>query len=253
MVQIRGFPFLLLLAGCAAGPPPTPQVDAERPWIAERSAMTSTLWAPGPTSLATDLGLMSDSEDVDATVGKLLSAKVTLPDRIRVGFLELRSTEGPWSWLDRNEGMNQELADSVAQALTRVPRIERGEVLPHLVVGDRPTIARLREGSARLQTDLLLVYRPSCQIYTRVSFFGAADYRAVCTLEMAVLDVRSGVLPLSSVVTRAVVAEKRRGDYSDADRIQRAELTAVTDALEQDVGALGAYLSTAPASGSSTH
>lgn len=248
MLRIRGFPALLLLAACAASPRPTAQVGPERPWTLAGAAMSSRLWAPGPNSLANDLGLISDSEDVDSTVGKLLSAKVNLPDRIRVGFLELRSTEGPWNWLDPNNGMNQELADSVEQALARIPRIARATVLPRLVVGERPTIARLRDGSARLQTDLLLVYRPSCQIYSRQPFFGSTDYRAVCTLETVVLDVRSGVLPLSSVVTRGVEAEKRHGDYSDSDRIQRAELAAVTLALAQNVNELGSYLASVPPS-----
>jgi hypothetical protein len=249
MPSIRALPLLLLLAGCAAGPPPSTQVGAERPWVMTSASRVYAAWAPGPTSLATDLGLMSDSDQVDSSVGKLLSVRVTLPDHIRLGFLELRPTEGPLSWLNPTDGMTQALADSVAQALTRIPRIERGVVLPRLVVGDRPTIARLREGSARLQTDLLLVYRPSCQIYSRVPFFGGTDYRAVCTLEMAVLDVRSGVIPVSSVVTREVVAQKRHGDYSDSDRIQRAEFEAVTQALAQDVSELGAYLSGVPVSG----
>ncbi|HKV44520.1 MAG TPA: hypothetical protein VJT32_07580 [bacterium] len=204
--------------------------------------MASSLWEPEANSLAADLGIVSDSNEADSSVARLLSAKVSLPEHVRVGFLELRSPSGPWSWLDRGEGMNQALSDSLSGALIRIPRIARGVVLPRLVVGERPTIDRLRQASARLQADLLLVYRPGCTLYDRQPFFGAPEYRAVCTLEMAVLDVRSGVIPVSAMVTREVLARKEHGDFSEAARIQRAEFEAVLQALGQDVTELGTYL-----------
>jgi hypothetical protein len=55
-------------------------------------------------------------------------------------------------------------------ALSHSSRVTRALVLPALFVGDKPTVAGLREGAARLQARVLLVYRPNCRFYERVPF-----------------------------------------------------------------------------------
>jgi len=243
------FSMLLGLAGCATTSRPSTQAMPERPWraIGAAASMARDVWSPAATPLMEDLGLASDSGgSPDSAIIHLLSVRIALPAHVQVGVLQLGATPVWWGDVTGPDAMTQALADSVTQAASRAPRVSRVSILPTLIVGQHPSVSRLREGAARMQADVLLVYRPGCRLYDRQPFIGSTEYRAVCTLEAAVLDTRSGLIPFSIVVTSERVTRRVHGEFDDAETIRRAQLQAVTEGLQEIAARLGTFLDKVP-------
>lgn len=251
MAQLRALLPLMAIA-CHNQPPQTaPAVGAERPW---RLALTSQL-ANGvgmfdDEPLGSALGLSSEAVD-DSTIEVLLGHRLTFPARVTVGILHLPGAMARRSWFFTGEAgdLTQTLADSVVAAISRAPRVERAAVLPVLVVGDQPTVARLREAAARLQAQVLMVYRPNCRLYERVPFVGSTQYRAVCTIEALALDTRSGVIPFSTIITREDITRRERGDFDATGTWRRIQLQALVKAVVEVSIRMGTFLSSVPEPG----
>lgn len=170
----RVLPSLVLVSiACQNAPPQTaPTPAGERPW---RAAAFSQLRAEGlwldDEPLGADLGL-SAGQAADSTIERLLAHRLTLPSSVGVAILHLPGARASRSWFSSGTGteLTQTLADSMMAALSHSSRVTRALVLPALFVGDKPTVAGLREGAARLQARVLLVYRPNCRFYERVPF-----------------------------------------------------------------------------------
>lgn len=239
-----------ILLGCQTPPAQNPVPVSERPWRpAGTFAMSRAALMVDDEPLANDLALVS-GDTPDSAIDNLLARRLALPGRITVGILHLPGPRARFSWFTSGElsDQTQALADSAVAVLLRSKRVERAVVLPVVVVGERYTVASLREAAARLQAHVLLVYRPTCKFYERDPFIGSPQYRAVCTIEAVALETRLGLLPFSTVVTREYVTQKQRGDFDVSAAWRRAQLQALTFGVI-DVGTrLGASLATVPES-----
>lgn len=246
----RLLPLLSVLSiACQNTPPQTaPTPVGDRPW---RTAAFSQLRAEGlwldEEPLGSDLGL-SAGDAADSTIERLLAHRLTLPPGVSVAILHFPGARVGRSWFSSRDvsELTQALADSMVAALSSSPRVTRAVVLPALFVGEKPTIAGLREGAARLQARVLLVYRPSCRFYERVPFVGSTQYRALCTIEAAALDTRSGVIPWSTVVTREYVTQRQRGDFDAGGTWRRAQHQALLVAGADVSGRIGTFLVRVP-------
>lgn len=240
----------IVVLACQPQPVQSPAPASERPWRPASSyAMTRAAFMVDEEPLATDLALIA-GDTPDTSIENLLDRRFSLPSRIAVGILHLPGPQARISWYASGDlsDQTQAVADSAVAVLGRAPRVERATTLPVMVVGERYTIASLREAAARLQAHVLLVYRPSCKFYQRDPFIGGSQYRAVCTSEAVALDTRSGLLPFSTVVTREYVTQKQRGDFDERATWRRAQLHAVTLAVLEVGTRLGTFLSGVPQS-----
>lgn len=240
---------LLVSVACQNAPPQTaPTPAGDRPW---RAAAFSQLRGDGlwldDEPLGAELGL-STGDAPDSTIERLLAHRLTLPPGVSLAILHLPGARATRSWLSSGTVTEQTqiLADSMVAALSRSSRVTRALVLPALFVGDKPTIAGLREGAARLQARVLLVYRPSCRFYERVPFVGSSQYRALCTIEAAVLETLSGVIPWSTVVTRDYVTQRQRGDFDAGGTWRRAQVEALLIAGLEVSSRVGTFLVRVP-------
>lgn len=199
--------------------------------------------------LAADLALVA-GDTPDSAIDNLLARRLVLPARVSVGILHLPGARARFRWFSIGElsDQTQELADSAVGVLLRSNRVERASVLPAMVVGDRYTVATLREAAARQQTHVLIVYRPTCKFYERDPFIGAPQYRAVCTIEAVALETRLGLLPFSTVVTREHVTQKQRRDFDVSAAWRRAQLQAVISGVSEVGARLGTFLNAVPES-----
>lgn len=176
-----------------------------------------------------------------------MNQQLTLPANVSVALLQLRGQQARRWWAPgETNDMSQQLADSALVYLRAASRVQRAEVMPALVVGEQHSIAALREAAARLQADLLLVYRPSCRLYERAPFLGALQWRATCTLEAVALETRSGLLPFSAVITRDQVTQRERGEFEDLEAQRRAEVRSMLLALHGIVDRLTIRLAGVP-------
>ncbi len=104
------------------------------------------------------------------------------------------------------------------------------------------TLPHLRQAAARFQADQLLIYRTSTQNYQRVKLFSPDETRAYCTVEAVLFDIRTGIIPFSTVVTEDFSAKKEKGDYDLSETVAKANQQAVGKAWLRIADEVKAFL-----------
>ncbi|MEL6802970.1 MAG: hypothetical protein AAFO91_04205, partial [Bacteroidota bacterium] len=106
---------------------------------------------------------------------------------------------------------------------------------PSMLTSNQPNIFQLREAAVRLQADMLLVYTVRSDLYYRYRTFQKNDAKAFATVEVLLLDTRTGVVPHTQILTRESYTSKADQDWSNEELRRRAENGAIMKALG-DVG-----------------
>ncbi|MFA5560974.1 MAG: hypothetical protein WC964_04285 [Acholeplasmataceae bacterium] len=94
-----------------------------------------------------------------------------------------------------------------------------------------PTLPILREAAVRLQSPIMIVFRISSDIYEEFRFFRSNKAKAFATLELVLLDVRTGIIPFTSIVTEEYMTEKIESDSNFRETMKRAEREATLKSL----------------------
>jgi hypothetical protein len=185
------------------------------------------------------------SED---NIKTLLDGKLILPDTLRVAVFQVGMNNRFYSnmlYQRTNEVSvrgRQSLFDSLSLRLKQNPRVEEIHAIPTMMLSTYPNITQLREASVRLQSDVLLVYSTVSDIYTRYKVIKKDEVKAFATTELFLLDIRTGLIPFSTVVTKDVLAKETKGELSDETR-KRAEQEATLMTLLEIGEQVKAFLS----------
>lgn len=228
---------LLLLAaavGCAGPPGATSRMQEGA--VTEEEGQAVSLF-PG------DAEILSDE-----AIAKILDTKVRLPPRLRIALLHIehRSAGRFWGWgpywTTIGPSAQQEVAAAVSGVLRGAPRVQHASNLPTFLLPEKATVGHLREAAARFQADVVFVYRTDCQAYERYRFFQAAQAKAFCSAESALLDVRSGIVPFTARSLRDFTVTQESSDAGFLETVRKAETQAFTAALEENAQGLVGFL-----------
>lgn len=177
----------------------------------------------------------------------ILAQKIHIPQQAKLSVVRFGNLPSWWGWNESFVRTNQSIDDDFLARLGKAPHIREVAYLPSLVMPPKQNLPTLRVAAARFQADLLLVYRTQVRSYDRQKVFGADETRAYCTVEAILLDVRSGLIPYSTVVTEQFSAKKVAGDYDFSETVAKATQQAIGKAwlrLGEDVSA---FMKHAPA------
>ncbi len=206
-------PFLSL-AGCS-------HATNAKPGEAERHGMAGqSLFDTDRATLETD------------SIEKILSAEVRIPKQSRLAVIQFG---GYLPWLDYHHDLATPKPDIQNQLIADLKRsawLDWVLLLPSLVTPKRHTIPHLREAAARTQADMMLVYRLSSRSNIKRGFFGPERIKSQCMAEAVLLDVRTGLIPFTSVSIQGHEAEAKRGDPS-WEAVRHAEIEAASKALKK--------------------
>lgn len=191
-----------------------------------RSLGSSSSYKESRTSLFTnDASVLSD-QDID----RILKYKYTAPHKSRIAILALGRLFiiGYSSELARS---GEQIRKAFTDQLKSSPAVVSARFLPDLLVPQKRTVAYLREAATRFQADTLLVYQTECRSYTKWHFFAADEARSYCTIEAAVVDVRTGIVPFTTTATEMFTVTKTKADADFYETKQKAENQAIKAAL----------------------
>jgi len=183
---------------------------------------------------ASDQAVLGNEE-----IQTLLTSKITLPQEAHVAILRFGEQF-------RESVPEVQSNTAFMERLQACPRLRHVSLLPALLVPDKKTVPHLREAAARYQADLLLVYQSRFDQYYRYRTLRKDEAKARCSVEAILLDVRTGVVPFSSVVTEEYVAKESETDFSFSETVDKAEQEAVGRALLQLADDLNAFLTAVP-------
>ena len=230
--------FVLLLAetGCDVANPASP------PPSGVNGNIGSDFAAAAPATLSQSLFKEDQAAISNAALAEILSAKVTLPPRAKLTVIRFGQLPYWWGWSEDFVRTNQSLDDTFLAKLAASPRLREVAYLPSLVTPTEMTLPKLRSAAARFQSDLLLVYRTSTSNYQRQRIFHEDETKAYCTVEAILLDVRTGIIPFSTVVTEQFEAKKQSGDYDFSETQAKANQQAIGQAWQKLAGQVTAFL-----------
>ncbi|SMF46674.1 hypothetical protein SAMN02745866_02987 [Alteromonadaceae bacterium Bs31] len=179
----------------------------------------------------------------DTDIERILNYRLKLPAKNRVAILKL-SKDSYWRYYSNDF---TQLTDSISrefiQTLIESDKIYDASFLPSMLVPEKRTVPYLREAAARYQADLLLVYRSSCRSYQKYRFVSPDATKAYCSVEAALLDVRKGIVPFTSVSTNEFKAVKAAADTNFNETKKKAELEAIAKCLGEVAKELVDFLS----------
>lgn len=172
-------------------------------------------------------------------IAQILDSEIQLPDTIRLAILNYASNSinryysAYWS----NEEflkLQQSFIEIFKKKLSANSKVKQIILMPKLMIGTNPNILTLRESAVRLQADLFLVFSVNSDIYYKYKAFKKDEAKAYATAEALLMDVRTGIIPFSDIVTREnQVTKDNMIDLSSQDTQKRAENGAIQLTLEE--------------------
>ena len=216
-----------LLAACAGCSPSVPQNQ----FVASPTDLARAEDAPEPLgeSLFRDDQALLGNEELKT----ILASPVVLPDRAKLAAVRFGRMPYWWGWSEDFVRTSEEIDTAFLGGLGKSARLRDVAYLPSLVTPPVMTIPHVRQAAARLQADLVLVYRTSTSSYERHRWFKASRTRAYCTVEAVLLDTRTGVIPFSTVVNERYATSESKRDYGFDETLARAEQQAIGRAWQR--------------------
>ncbi len=231
-----------ILSGCANMPAPSS--------MATSSYLDNVEKPPIATSLfPSDRAVLGDE-----AVARILSSKLELPAKARLALMKFPGSEsggsryyGSYYW--RNEDyqrIQQAQIEALSAPLISSDRVAEVTPLPSLMIPQQISIPVLREAAVRLQADLLLVFRIGSDTYSQYRTFAKDKVKAYSTCEVVILDVRTGLVPFTRVISREREESKQPSDLDVSETRRRAEQASALDALRAAADELVNFLKKVP-------
>lgn len=199
--------------------------DVSRPVTSDyllRGVTTDTLITQ---SLFADRNATISEENVQ----KILDGTYQLPQKLRVAIVMLENPQQRRYWWNDEDYLKtqQSYLDLFTQKMKQSPRVTKLSVVPDLLISRSPSFTQIREAALRMQADVAVVYAINSDLYSKFKLFGKDDLKAFATTQLIVLDVRTGLVPFSTIVTRDVLSQKKKEELSEWEARSRIQNEAV--------------------------
>jgi hypothetical protein len=228
---------LLVVSGCSASAPLYDPIRLENRQSYIQSAATA------PLELQASLFKEDQAAISNESLATILSSKVTLPPKAKLIAVRFGQLPYWWGWSEEFAKPNQQIDNDFLSKLASSPRLRDALYLPSLVTPKEMTLPQLRASAARMQADLLLVFRTANRSYDRQKWFEPGEVRAYCTVESVLVDVRSGIITYSDSVTEQFSATRSDRDANFDETIAKANQQAIAKAWLRLAEDVNAYLS----------
>ncbi len=178
----------------------------------------------------------------EENIQQILDGHYQLPQQLRVAIVRLdqaRSNRHYWGYEEDEEKVKAQQAylDLFTQKLSQSSRVIKLMNVPNMLISKAPTFTNIREAAVRMQADLVLVYSVSSHLYSKYKLFSNTDIKAYATTQLIMLDVRTGLIPFSTVVTKEHLSQKKKEDLDNAEAADRTQheaiLLTIGDATQQ--------------------
>lgn len=179
---------------------------------------------------------------IDKDIERILQHKLALPMESRIAILRL-SSQRNWNSYSRDfNQLTQSIATGFIDQIKRSPRVYDVSFLPAMLVPQKRTIPYLREAAARYQADLLLAYRSNCYTFEKYKFIDPNETKAYCSVEVVLLDVRTGIVPFTTISSNEFSTRKSNMDTNFSETIKKAELQAISKSLTESARQLVSFV-----------
>jgi hypothetical protein len=166
----------------------------------------------------------------EENIQKILDGTYKLPKQLRVAIVRLEPTPQlkRYYWSDEQYLKTQQsYLDLFMNNFKQSSRVTKLSIIPDLLISKTPSFTNIREAAVRMQADVVVVYAITSDIYSKYKFFSKPDIKAFATTQLIVLDIRTGLIPFSTIVTRDFLSQKKKEELGNAEAASRIQNEAV--------------------------
>ena len=245
MKQVTFFVFVaFLLSSCAVKTPVHTSFDGSDDFALTRASGTLQ-----PSVITESLFIDNEATISEENIQKILDGTFRLPEKLRVAVVRLESRQRQaFRWSGNNETIlraRQSHLDLFYNKLNHSQRVQRVSIVPEILISSNPTFVTIREAAVRTQADVVAIFSTHSDIYTRSRMFSSDDIKAFATTQFILLDVRTGLIPFSTIVTRDYLSQRiREIDFDVSEARSRVMNRAIMLSLSETGVQLMEFLNT---------
>lgn len=221
----------LMLAGCdTIGSVGSAESAEGSPALSESSPAATASLFPG------DQVVLSDQQ-----IERIFQTRIEAPANAKLAVVRYGNWPA-WYWSEEFARLDQQSLQAFLDKLRSVPTLRTVQIVPEMLVPRQMDVPHLRETAARVQADLLLIYRPTNHSYQKSRFLRKDQTKAYCTVEVALLDTRTGVITFTTRATEDYTTEQAKGDMGFEETMARAQQQALGRAMAKVADEVAAFL-----------
>ena len=183
----------------------------------------------------------SDKNFTHKQITDLLSKKINLRRASKIAIVRLgneNTFDHNLSAIDKMGQQSQLITEQGAthfkQMTTKSKYIKDVSPIPGFIMPKESTIENLRDVAAMLQADYVLVIRSRSHTRYNFKLFKNNEAKGTTTMEAILMDVRTGVVPFTSIATVSFQDKKNeKTDFSDRDFKNRIAMGAENEAFKE--------------------
>ncbi|WP_288369558.1 hypothetical protein [uncultured Algoriphagus sp.] len=172
----------------------------------------------------------------EENIRKILEGTYSLPENLRISLVKLESTQNQRSYYWNNEEYlksHQEYLDRFTESFKLSERVQRVSQIPDLLISSNPSFTTIREVAVRTQSDLVVIYSINSDLYSNYKVFAKTDIKAFATTQLILMDVRTGLIPFSTIVTKEFQSRRMDGELNDNEAANRVKNEAVLLTIQE--------------------
>ena len=121
---------------------------------------------------------------------------------------------------------------TVGEQLKDIQRSTWTKSLPSILIPEGSGLSHYREAAARMKANILLLYKADANIFENSKLFGPNTVMAISNVEFIALNVESGVVLASRVISNRVKFSQQK-EESSAELVARTKGVAILQALRE--------------------
>lgn len=169
----------------------------------------------------------------EENIQRILDGTYKLPQQLRVAIVRLEPTPQLrryyWNyWTDEQYLKTQQsYLDLFSDKFKQSSRVTKLNIIPDLLISKTPSFTNIREAAIRMQADVVVIYAIASDIYSKYKLFSKPDIKAFATTQLIILEVRTGLIPFSTIVTKDFLSQKKKEELDNAEAASRIQNEAV--------------------------
>ncbi|MBB4036713.1 hypothetical protein GGR21_002619 [Dysgonomonas hofstadii] len=186
-----------------------------------------------------------DAKITEENIQKILDGKYSLAEHLRVAVVNIdNQRSNRYYWNDEDYlSSRQRYLTTLTSNLENQQRVQRVSLIPDIMMSSSSSFTSIREAAVRMQADVVLIYSIRGGTYSKYKMFSANEYKAFATTQVLIMDVRTGLVPFSTVVTEDYQSSKQKDDFNSNEAEKRTQEEAVAKTLARVCNEINVFLS----------
>ncbi len=172
----------------------------------------------------------------EENIQKILDGNYSLPNSLRVSLVKLESIQNRrnYYWNDEEYLKSQQkYLDLFTTKFNQSERVQKVSKIPDLLISNSPTFTSIREAAVRTQSDIVVIYSINSDLYSKYKLFSKSDIKSFATTQLIILDVRTGLIPFSTIVTKEYQSKRQENELNDNEAANRIKNGAVLLTIQE--------------------